>query len=1170
MTTGTPNRNPWKGLDSYRESDRLYGRDEEIEVLFSRIVYNIQTVVYSRSGIGKSSLINAGIFPKARRAGMMPVSIRLLHTSDSSHPSDPYIEQVRRAVDAELAAHDGTAEELVPQKEGHEETLWEYLHRYRFYMGPDRQPVTPLLVFDQFEEIFTLEKSHHRVTDFFAQLADLLNSIRPDYLMESDAQVAGEGSAAKGAANIFRSMRGKGKRASAEYLAEDQFHIVLTLREDYLSYLERNASHIPCLKLNRYSLLPINEEQAATIIMEPQPGLVDIDVAKLIIEKVTGETDFKLDGRPAIFVDSAILSLYLSRLYGKMPEGQQKITAELVNKFGDNIIQDFYLDAIEGVDAQVVEYLEDNLLNAEGRRENVSVYNAQHIGGLTDEEIRYLSEDKKIIRRFFYGGDMRIEFIHDILCPVIKDRRDIRVMLKRQQEERRKLLEQERLKRERLEQKALADRRRYRRWLALGSGMLLLILCSWLYHQWMNVWECAKYYESFVQVNGWPVGVGPELSEHEALARAVSYRLSKRGHRSGTPFRDVEVTSPDELLHNNRGTQLVDVSESHDEKARQFKTLLNNTKYYHFSTTQETDTAHVTKFEALDRNGQILYVVTYFNSTEDRDADDAGDMAGAYVWAVYTNAKGTPLQLLDNGADRMQVFLNAEGQEEKYMFFDENGAPRQNDMGYYGVRVHYNEENRTDTTWILDPFSEEEFVETRQWDGNREVYRCFDLKGTPINHQSLSYHRRVIEKDAKGNVVRKEYFAASGAHVDDRVRSSVCIMRYDALNRLIHTDDYDSHGKPYTQNPRFYPRREFQYIGNTLERLYEKDYRWNARKQTMMEVRRYEAHLFGSVVEYTTDDYEKGIYRMKRVENNEDFEPVSVSYYGKDDKPMFDSIENFHKHIIERKRLANGQKIVVHRYYDTDGSLYSQPGRRDYAIDSCVYSLRNLPLCRICYNRDTVIVLSQGYEYKDGIEVARYARGIHGQPIRCPQWERDGLCYYRLQSVKSTADALSFIKPISEYGCTSWAYDGSDPSGIMERRRQQFTTDLMGSHWKKETITTIYADHIPQDAKSVAYVHLLRPNDVADRLGLRDGDLLLQVGSWHYTGPSSAGSASQQWATIGQVPISIKVGRYDIRHRRWQTLAFDVPVFGGRFSAEVYPVYYTDEEYSHFEKLLQP
>ena len=39
------NENPWKGLDSYQETDRLYGRDDEVEELMSRIEYNVQTVL---------------------------------------------------------------------------------------------------------------------------------------------------------------------------------------------------------------------------------------------------------------------------------------------------------------------------------------------------------------------------------------------------------------------------------------------------------------------------------------------------------------------------------------------------------------------------------------------------------------------------------------------------------------------------------------------------------------------------------------------------------------------------------------------------------------------------------------------------------------------------------------------------------------------------------------------------------------------------------------------------------------------------------------------------------------------------------------------------------------------------------------------------------------------
>ena len=127
------------------------------------------------------------------------------------------------------------------------------------------------------------------------------------------------------------------RSSAVEYIEEDMFRVVFTLREDYLSYLERYTTRIPSMKMNRYCLLPITEEQAVTIIMEPCPGLVSREVARTIIEKITGETDFSLDGHPEIFVDSAILSLYLSRLYDMIPEGQQQITADLVNRFGDNI-----------------------------------------------------------------------------------------------------------------------------------------------------------------------------------------------------------------------------------------------------------------------------------------------------------------------------------------------------------------------------------------------------------------------------------------------------------------------------------------------------------------------------------------------------------------------------------------------------------------------------------------------------------------------------------------------------------------------------------------------------------------------------------------------------------------------------------------------------------------
>lgn len=71
----------WIGLESYNEanSNIFFGRDEEIQQLSNDIFHNIQTVIYGPSGIGKTSIIRAGIFKVAREKGYFPIYIRLVH-----------------------------------------------------------------------------------------------------------------------------------------------------------------------------------------------------------------------------------------------------------------------------------------------------------------------------------------------------------------------------------------------------------------------------------------------------------------------------------------------------------------------------------------------------------------------------------------------------------------------------------------------------------------------------------------------------------------------------------------------------------------------------------------------------------------------------------------------------------------------------------------------------------------------------------------------------------------------------------------------------------------------------------------------------------------------------------------------------------------------------------
>lgn len=460
-------KNPWLGLESYKEGEILYGRDDDIRDLSQCVLNDTDTLLYGKSGIGKSSILNAGILPAARRNGYLPVLIRLSHKEKHS-----YLHQINQAIlnailysltgdfgtDVSItngvhALNDAQSliREVVSCKDTEAESFYEYFHRHTFHnANGDRLKL--LIIFDQFEEIFTLQDDVQKKKNFFTHLADLLNDIMPDELQQkveisSDTQeeiiVGGESDFE----NIFDDLNLGIENSLPEYVTDNDVHFVFTIREDFLSEFEYYSAAIPSLKQNRYGLRPINEEQAAQIILRPVPELIDKSVAKLIIEKITGKKDFKIDGVPEIEVDSAVLSLYLNRLY-EAKEGKA-ITRELVEQKGGEIISDFYNDALSDISDSTIEYLEDMLLNGQGRRENITVYDAINDGNISEQELDILCNKKKILRQFNYAGDLRIEYIHDILCPEVKERKKQRELIleqelerKRQEKEKQELLQE--------------------------------------------------------------------------------------------------------------------------------------------------------------------------------------------------------------------------------------------------------------------------------------------------------------------------------------------------------------------------------------------------------------------------------------------------------------------------------------------------------------------------------------------------------------------------------------------------------------------------------------------------------------------------------------------------------------------------------------------------------
>lgn len=116
------------------------------------------TIIYGTSGLGKTSLLQAGLIPRLREAGYLPVTIRLGYTTEDPSLSRQVIDELRAALQSagrnDLAGF--TSESI---------SFWELFHdpTHGMIRADGSAMVRLVLVFDQFEEIYT--RGEHRRAD---------------------------------------------------------------------------------------------------------------------------------------------------------------------------------------------------------------------------------------------------------------------------------------------------------------------------------------------------------------------------------------------------------------------------------------------------------------------------------------------------------------------------------------------------------------------------------------------------------------------------------------------------------------------------------------------------------------------------------------------------------------------------------------------------------------------------------------------------------------------------------------------------------------------------------------------------------------------------------------------------------------------------------------------
>jgi hypothetical protein len=229
----------YPGARAFRDSelDRklFFGRDRESDTLLHLILAEPMVVVYGKSGVGKTSLLNAGVLARLRAEGYLPLRARF---NDISR--DPFLQVLDGVATAAQAAG-------LEFSASRDDTLWGYFHTLELWK--DDTLLAPILILDQFEELFTLRDVPTRRT-FVAQLSSLLRGPESE---ERDSP---------------------SQRDNARPAKPPPAKVVFSIREDFLGDLEEFAEKIPQVLNTRFRVTHLGREEA-TKALETPASVVD-------------------------------------------------------------------------------------------------------------------------------------------------------------------------------------------------------------------------------------------------------------------------------------------------------------------------------------------------------------------------------------------------------------------------------------------------------------------------------------------------------------------------------------------------------------------------------------------------------------------------------------------------------------------------------------------------------------------------------------------------------------------------------------------------------------------------------------------------------------------------------------------------------------------------------
>ncbi|MEZ4660033.1 MAG: SH3 domain-containing protein [Caldilineaceae bacterium] len=423
--------NPYVGPRPFEqiESKYFFGRDEETKILSGLVVAHQLSLFYAQSGAGKSSLLRAGLLPRLTRKTRVGAdenaylyqTMHVLPIASVGRGVPPSTMGAIRNVYAfsvlltlfpdaspSALARQTLAEALPPLLDEHIEpgAVWEPAQERNGRVRPPLiKPDSTLLIFDQFEEIFTAYPERWREREgFFRQVTELLARF-------------------------------------------PTLHVLFTMREDYLAELTPFSNLLSDDLRHRFRMERLRREGALQAVTQPAqaagrtfaPTVAEKMVdnlrrvqrsqraQRMAQEAATGEVQL-VTSVYGEYVEPVHLQIVCRDLWDRLPPARVEIEPADLESFGDvdQALTNFYENTLAKVIAEtnVTEqalrlWFNERLITP--ARTKGLVYRDEAKGetaGLPNAAVNIL-RDAWIIRSDIRGGDTWYELAHDRLVEPI-------------------------------------------------------------------------------------------------------------------------------------------------------------------------------------------------------------------------------------------------------------------------------------------------------------------------------------------------------------------------------------------------------------------------------------------------------------------------------------------------------------------------------------------------------------------------------------------------------------------------------------------------------------------------------------------------------------------------------------------------------------------------------